>query len=217
MDLRQQLVPSRGPLPPQRWGFLPTEQFWSLASFTPISFVFWLGAAFFYDWLVSLGWSWWQNGLGCVVFTAVWAGLVERWSRKYLARRRLQALTSPDELLSETRDDLVPAPEPQQGLPVFATHEFWDYAFARWFGRAKGVASMLFEFVFFMAAFYPSWKVFFGSLFLLILMSLGLGRWQRRLIRAQLPRGAQVDPTLAAPPRSASGRPPQLPDSVSAE
>src|SRR5690606_34146416 len=83
MDLRQRWTPSRGPLPPQRWGILPTEEFWSLAALTPISFVFWLAALFFYDWLVSFGLPWWQNGLGCMVFAAVWAGLMERWSRKF--------------------------------------------------------------------------------------------------------------------------------------
>lgn len=197
MELRQQLTSSRGPLPPQRWGFLPTEQFWNLAALTPISFVFWIGAAFFYDWLVSFGWPWWQNALGCMVFAAAWAGLVERWSRKYFIHRRLRALRSPEGQLGEARGELVPSSKLQRGLPIFATAEFWDYAFERWFGRAKVVASMLFEFVFFMAAFYPSWQVFFGSFFLLIVMSLGLGWWQRRLIRSQLEAGARAGPALA--------------------
>lgn len=192
----QQIAPSPGPLPPQRWGFLPTEQFWDLASFTPISFIFWFGAAFFCDWVFPLGWPWWQNGLVFMVFTAVWAGLVERWSRKYLVRRQLRALTAPGGDLGDLSGELVPASEPQR-LPVFATSEFWDYAFERWFGRAKVVASMLFEFVFFMAAFYPSWPVFVGSLVLLIAMSLCLGWWQRRVIRGQLAAGAEENPALS--------------------
>lgn len=69
------------------------------------------------------------------------------------------------------------------------THAFWDYAFARWFGRAKGIASMLFQFIFFMVAFYPSLAVFVGSFSLLVAISLGLGWWQRRLLRAQLGAG----------------------------
>lgn len=201
MDLRQQITPSRGPLPPQRWGFLPTEQFWSLASLTPISFIFWLGAVVFFDWLVSFGWMWWQNALGCMVFIAAWAGLVERWSRKYLMRQRLRALRAPEGRLGEAQGELVASREVQRGLPVFATAEFWDYAFKRWFGRARGAASMLFELAFFMAAFYPSWRVFFGSLSLLIGISLGLGWWQRRLIRSQLEAGAQAGAALAGAPR----------------
>ena len=201
VDLRQQITPAREPLPPQRWGVLPTEQFWSLASLTPISFIFWLGAVVFFDWLVSLGWMWWQNALGCMVFVAAWAGVVERWSRKYFMRQRLRALRAPEGQLGEARGELVPLREAQRGLPVFATADFWDYRFKRWFGRAKGVASMLFEFAFFMAAFYPSWRVFFGSLLLLIGISLGLGWWQRRLIHSQLEAGAQAGPALSGAPR----------------
>lgn len=200
MDLRHRLTPSRGPLPPQRWGFLPTEQFWSLAALTPISFAFWIGAIIFYDWLVSFGWVWWQNGLGFLVFTATWAGLVERWSRKYLKRRRRSALRSPDGQLGEAQGALVPVRKPQRGVPVVATAEFWDYAFERLFGRGKIVVYIVFHFMFFMAAFYPSWQVLLGSFSVLLALSFGLGWWQRRLIRSQL-EGAQAGPTLAGSSR----------------
>lgn len=195
VDLLQRLTPACEPLPPQRWGFLPTEQFWSLAALTPISAAFWFVALFFYDRLCSFGLPWWQNGLGFAVFTAVWAGFLERWSRRYFAHRLRRALSSMEWPFNEAPIELVPTDEPQRRLPVFATPEFWDYAFARLFGRAKLVASMLFEFVFYMAAFYPSWRVFSGSILVLLSISLGLGWWQRRLIRAQL-EGPRTGPAL---------------------
>jgi hypothetical protein len=195
-DLLQRLTPSRGPLPPQRWGFLPTEQFWSLAALTPLSFVFWIVAFCFHDWIRSLGWVWWLNGLGCMVFVAVWAGFVERWSRRYLVRRRMRALSSPTGLLGEARSELVSVQEGPRGLPVVASSEFWDYAFERGFGRGKTVAYAVLSGMFFMAAFYPSWQVVVGSCLVMVAISLGLGCWQRRLIRAQL-EGVRAGPALA--------------------
>lgn len=187
MELLQRLTPARGPLPPQRWGFLPTEPFWRLAALTPpISVVFWLGAFAFCGGLVSLGLPWWQTGLGCLVFTVGWAGLVERWSREYFVRLRARAPRSPEGQLREAQSELVPAPEPQRGLPLVATSEFWDYAFERLFGRGKTIAYVAFNVVFFMAAFYPSWLVVLGSLSVLVAISFALGWWQRRLLRAQL-------------------------------
>ena len=194
-ELQQRLTPSRRPLPAQRWGFLPTRPFWNLAALTPVSFVFWFSAVVFYDWLRTLGLPWWQNGLGCLVFMVVWAGLVERWSRRYFVRRHRCVLRS-SEVPREAPGSLAPTSEPQRKPPIVATSEFWDYAFARWFGRAKGIAEMLFEFVFFMSAFYPSWRVVLGFLLLVVAISLGLGCWQRRLIRAQL-EGVRAGPALA--------------------
>lgn len=196
VDLRPRLAPSRGPLPPQRWGFLPTEQFWRHAALTPISFGFWFVAIAVYNWVRSFGWPWWQNGLGFMAFTAVWAGLVERWSRRYFVRRRMQALSSPEGLFDEMRGELVPAPAPQQGLPIVATHEFWDYAFERLFGRGKTVAYIVFNGAFFMVAFYPSWSVLLGAFSVVLAISLSLGWWQRRLIRSQL-AGARADMVLS--------------------
>lgn len=206
MALRQQLAPSRGPLPPQRWGFLPTEQFWNLAQFTPITFAFWIPAFIFHDCLVYFGGlPWWQDGLACMAFAALWAGMVERWSRQYLARRRLRALTKGG--LEDAREALVPSPVEPRKLPVFATHEFWDYAFARLFGRARGVAFTLFEFMFFMAFFYPSAVVLVGAFSLLVGISLGLGAWQRRLLRRELEADAQPGAALAEASGSGRSRP----------
>jgi hypothetical protein len=121
MELRQQLAPSREPLPPQRWGFLPTEQFWHLAWFTPITFAFWIPAFIFHDCLVLLGGSWWQNGLACMAFAILWTGLVERWSRGYLARRHMRALTEGE--LDDAQEAPVLSPALPQKLPVFPTRE----------------------------------------------------------------------------------------------
>ncbi|MDC0721652.1 hypothetical protein [Nannocystis bainbridge] len=184
---------------------MPTEQFWNLARFTPITLTFWIPGFIFYDCLVYFGGlSWWQNGLAAMAFAALWAGLVERVSRRYLARRRMRALTeggTPD-----AQEARVPSPAGPQKLPVFPTHEFWDYAFARLFGRAKGVASALFEFMFFMVFFYPSVSVFFGAFSLLVGISLGLGAWQRRLLRRELEADAQPGPALVEASGSGGSR-----------
>ena len=204
MALRQQLAPSRGPLPPQRWGFLPTEQFWNLAQLTPITFAFWIPAFIFHDCLVYFaGLPWWQNGLACMAFAALWAGLVERWSRQYLVRRRMRALTEGGLEDAEAR---VPSSVESQKLPVFATHEFWDYAFARLFGRARGVASTLLDFMFFMTFFYPSALVLVGTFSLLVVISLGLGAWQRRLLRRELEADAQAGAALVEASGSGGSR-----------
>lgn len=195
VELQQRLTSSRPPLPAQRWGFLPTRPFWNLAALTPVSFAFWFPAVVFYDWLRTLGLPWWQNGLGCMVVMAVWAGLVERWSRRYFVRRYRCVLRSSD-VPSEAPGSLAPASDPQRKPPIVATAEFWDYAFARLFGWAKGIAAMLFEFVFFMSAFYPSWRVVLGAFLVVAAMSLALGWWQRRLLRSHL-EGAGAGKALA--------------------
>ena len=88
-------------------------------------------------------------------------------------------------------------------MPVVATREFWHYAFARLFGRARGVAFKLYEFVFFMAFFYPSVLVWVGTFSLLVVTSLSLGAWQRRLLRRELEAG--VSPGLSLAEASGSG------------
>ncbi|MFY0538472.1 hypothetical protein [Nannocystis pusilla] len=55
---------------------------------------------------------------------------------------------------------------------------------------------MLFEFVFFMSAFYPSWRVVLGAFLVVAAMSLALGWWQRRLLRSHL-EGAGAGKALA--------------------
>ncbi|WAS96485.1 hypothetical protein [Nannocystis punicea] len=128
------------PLPPQPWGFLATNQFWSRALLTPIAIIFWAGAAVFFTCTNFFALVWWQQALGLLAFFAVWGGLVERWSRRYFARRRLllaghraaldaapaeaQATPpSPRGLLVESPRDLVPLQRPRSELPIVATAE----------------------------------------------------------------------------------------------
>ncbi|WP_434418166.1 hypothetical protein [Nannocystis pusilla] len=187
---------------------MPTEQFWHLAWFTPIMVAFWIPAFIFHDCLVLLGGSWWQNGLACMAFAILWTGLVERWSRGYLARRRMRALTEGE--LDDAQEAPVPSPAQSQKLPVFATDEFWDYAFSRLFGRASGVATALFQFIFFMACFYPSGFVLVGTFSLLVVISLCLGVWQRRLLRRELAAGTKPGPALAEASGAGASRPPRI-------
>ncbi|MCY1070593.1 hypothetical protein OV090_37980 [Nannocystis sp. RBIL2] len=187
---------------------MPTEQFWHLAWFTPIMLAFWIPAFIFHDCLVLLGGAWWQNGLACMAFAVLWTGLVERWSRGYLARRRMRALTEGG--LEDAQEAPVPPPALPQKLPVFATHEFWDYAFLRLFGRARGVAARLTDFLFFMAFFYPSGLVWVGAFSLLLVISLCLGAWQRRLLRRELAAATQPGPALAEASGSRVSRPPRI-------
>jgi hypothetical protein len=50
----------------------------------PISIFFWAGAAVFFTCSSLFALVWWQQALEFLAFYAVWGGLVERWSRKYL-------------------------------------------------------------------------------------------------------------------------------------
>src|SRR5690606_7692058 len=123
-------------------------------------------------WLHSFGWVWWQNAIAFLAFWGVWGGSVERWSRKYLARRRrrLRAppLVLPDDApaggsaaaLSPLERALVPSQEPPRRLPIVATAEFWDYAFERLFGRVAGAAHIIFDLAVFMTFCYPAWQTF---------------------------------------------------------
>ena len=94
-------MPLKAPLPPQRFGFLPTRGFWELAFFTP----FWPLCVVGYICLIAavaclLGVSvsdllWWHHVLLAVALTEVWSGIVElccrralrRWSRPRALRR----------------------------------------------------------------------------------------------------------------------------------
>jgi len=116
---------------------LPTDEFWTFAFLTPISVIFWGGAAVFITWLHSFGWVWWQNALAFLAFWGVWGGFVERWSRKHLARRRPSQRALSDDApagrltpaLSPPERALVPSQEPPRKLQIVATAEFLDYAF----------------------------------------------------------------------------------------
>ncbi|WAS95366.1 hypothetical protein [Nannocystis punicea] len=169
---------------------MPTNQFWTLAFVTPISLVFWAGAAVFLLWVHSFAWVWWHKALAFLLFYAVYGGLVERWSRRALARRQRRAFAS---------QALVPSPAPRRALPVVATAEYWDHAFARTFGRAAGVVQLSFDFAVFMALCHPAWQVFCSTIAGLLLLSFGLGARQRRELRQINGATSPARMQLAAP------------------
>lgn len=202
-------------------GFLATNNFWSRALLTPIAILFWAGAAVFFTCSDFFALVWWQQALGLMAFLAVWGGLVERWSRKYLVRRRTLLLAGPSaaldaaptearaappslrDLLGESPRDLVPSREPRSEWPIVPTAEFWDYAFERLFGRAAGVANLAFDLAIALAMFYPTWTPTFVVILVMIVLSLWFGVWQRRLL-LQFEADAQADPALAESSESSS-------------
>ncbi|WP_434418840.1 hypothetical protein [Nannocystis pusilla] len=201
------------PLPPQRWGVLPTNRFWYHASLTPISLVFWAGAAVLFTCFDLFALVWWQQSLGWMVFWWVWGGLVERYTRKYLVRRRMRALAGPRTDLSEGLGNAAleaPAGDPmpvveRPGLPppapvpprtpeskwaLVQEVESWDLAYERLFGRGAGVAQFAFNLAFGLAIFHPSWFVKLLGLLALLTAARGVGAWERRSLgreRAALP------------------------------
>src|SRR5687768_4569312 len=75
------------PLPPQPWGWLPTDQFWARALLTPIAVIYLLAYVFYFSFAMAWGLPWWQNALAVGIIHQLWGGLVERLTRKWLARR----------------------------------------------------------------------------------------------------------------------------------
>lgn len=214
-----QLAPPLKPLPPQRWGFLATNQFWAHAALTPISVVFWVGAAVFFTCTDFFALGWWQQALGFLAFYAVWGGLIERYTRKYLAGRRIRlpadqhsgrpralddatagAVRRPVEGLPGESCDLVPSQE-ERALPIVPTAEFWDYAFERLFGRAANIANIGSNVALALAIWYPGWKLKLLAFVALVMISIWLGLWQRRLLLSQLEAGGRAGPAFAKPSR----------------
>ncbi|MBZ5713693.1 hypothetical protein [Nannocystis pusilla] len=225
------LSPLDKPLPPQPWGFLATNNFWSRALLTPIAIIFWAGAAVFFTCSNFFALVWWQQALGLMVFFSVWGGLVERWSRKYLARRRTllfaghsaaldaapaearAAPRGPRDLLDEAPRELVPSREARSEWPIVPTAEFWDYAFERLFGRAAGVANLAFDLAVILALSYPTWTPTIVVTLVMVVLSIWFGVWQRRLL-LQFEAGAR--PGLALAESSGSRGVPEGPGRPSA-
>lgn len=198
----QKIAPYR-PLPPQRWGFLPTNQFWHHAMLTPISLIFWAGAAVFFVFFDLFALVWWQQSLAWMVFWWVWAGLVERYVRRYLARRQVRALADPRTDVPERLADadgeapaggLTPLPEPlgppsRAPVPSRAPGarlafvqrvDSWDLVYERLFGRGGEVAQFAFNLAFGLAIFHPSWFVKLLGILALLGAARGVGSWERR-------------------------------------
>lgn len=210
----QELAPYR-PLPPQRWGFLPTNQFWYHAMLTPVALIFWAGAAVFFTFFDLFALAWWQAALVWMVFWWVWAGLVERYARRYLARRRPRTLAAPatdtqgavGDAAAGAHGRLTTLPEPI-GPPVLAPVpsrppasrlalvqrvDSWDRVYERLFGRGAEIAQFAFNLAFGLAIFHPSWLVKALGILALLGAARGVGSWERRKALAagpELPRPA---------------------------
>lgn len=104
----EQLVPLKAPLPPQRFGFLPTQEFWELAIYTPIFALSGMGYFFLVEaiaYLVGIPisrFAWWHHALLAFTLCEVWSGIFELFCRRALRRwSRLRALRrARDEVLS---------------------------------------------------------------------------------------------------------------------
>lgn len=155
------------PLPPQRWGFLPTNQFWALAALTPIAFIYYLGMAMYFPLLDFLGLVWWQVALAIWMFHEVWGGVVERCARRHLARRQIQPLqrsgadsgdggASRSSAYFSTGAVTAPVPVDAPRAPAF-TAEDWDVFYARVYGRFSGVVQVVADLGFVLLLFYPGW------------------------------------------------------------
>ncbi|PCC69877.1 hypothetical protein SAMN02745121_08187 [Nannocystis exedens] len=209
------------PLPPQRWGLLPTDQFWSHAALTPISLIFWAGAAVFFTFFDLFALVWWQQALAWMVFWWVWAGLVERFTRRFLASRRVRALASPrtdmpvgleeaaveaptdgptalSEPLSAPSQPPVTARTPGSRLVLVQRAESWELAYERLFGRGAGVAQFAFNLAFGLAIFHPSWFVKLLGILAFLGAARGVGAWERRQAMTGEPKPIPALPPLQA-------------------
>lgn len=157
------------PLPPQRWGILPTNQFWALAALTPIAFIYYLGLVLYFPLLDYLGLVWWQVALAIWLYHEIWGGLVERYARRHLAKRQRLPRRAVDSLGSgptpalsapvysspgATSSSVVIKAPPR--VPAFAAED-WDVYYARVYGRFSGVVQLASELGFLFLLFYPGW------------------------------------------------------------
>ena len=85
-------MPLKGPLPPQRLGFLPTREFWELAMYTPLLSLSCVGYICLISALAHLvgvsvtAFTWWHHVLLACVLSEVWSGIFELGCRRVLRR-----------------------------------------------------------------------------------------------------------------------------------
>lgn len=85
-------MPLKAPLPPQRFGFLPTQEFWELAFYTPLGALSGMGylclvAAIGYLLGIPIGsFAWWHHVLFAFTLSEVWSGIFELGCRRVLRR-----------------------------------------------------------------------------------------------------------------------------------
>jgi len=201
-----------GPLSPQRWGFLPTSQFWVRAWLTPISLVYWAGYILFFTLADYIQLNWWQTALGVCAFHEIWGGLLERRYRRTLARRPRPSPTAMEAVEAAT----VPALT-ERGLP--AQREFsaedWELFVSRVFGRWSGAAQKICVVALCLLFFYPGWE----SKILAVAWMCGsaliarscIRRWRREASQRTRPAlGGSHEPRPASPALQSVAQPPDL-------
>lgn len=179
-----QLIPYNQPLPPQRWGILPTNQFWAHAFLTTAGLALWGGLSVYVVLANAFGLSWWSAALGFMVFYSGWGGLLERWTRRALVARRRQLLLEELNQTGTLNSILAPAVPPKMP-PLGASPEFRDFAYHRLFGRGSFFVQCAQNIGFTLLVFYPSWTAFGLAMILLFGESIALGRWERRMRRTR--------------------------------
>jgi len=181
------------PLPPQPWGWLPTDQFWARALLTPIALIFWLPFfAFIFPLTLHFNVAWWQTALGFYLYHQLWGGLVERLARKRLAQRHRRMLVA-DAGIESSSTEGVPAPVSR----LSGLDDYEDFM-TRWFGRYDRLVHHVVNLAFLVFIFYPGW----WTKALGVLWIIGL----TKLVRASARRGrlnSPVDPVLPAAPTDA--------------
>ena len=179
-----QLIPYHQPLPAQRWGILPTNQFWAHAFLTSAGVALWGGLSVYMILAEAMGLSWWGTALCWMVVYSGWGGLLERWTRRALVARRRRLLLEELDRTGTVSSLLAPAELPRMP-PLGASPEFRDFAYQRLFGRGTVFVQGAQSIGFTLLVFYPSWIAFVLAMLLLFGESIALGRWERRFRRAR--------------------------------
>lgn len=177
------------PLPPQPWGWLPTDQFWARAFLTPISLIFWLPLAFIFPLTLHFNVAWWQTALGFHLYHQLWGGLVERLARRRLAQRYRRMLVADADIESSSTEEAPAAVSRLSGLDEY------EHFMTRWFGRYDRLVHHVFHLAFLVFMFYPGW----WTKALGVLWILGFTKLVRASARRQRLK-SRVDPVLPAEP-----------------
>nr|ATG32081.1 hypothetical protein [Nannocystis pusilla] len=142
------------PLPPQPWGWLPTEQFWARAFLTPIALLFWLPLfLLLFPLTLYFPVAWWQSALASYLYYQIWGGLVERLARQWLAQRHRRRPVA-DSGIASSSPERVPAPCSRWNMGGLDNYE--DFM-SRSFGRYDRLVHHVVNLAFFFFIFYPGW------------------------------------------------------------
>lgn len=142
------------PLPPQPWGWLPTEQFWARAFLTPIALLFWLPLfLLLFPLTLYFPVAWWQSALASYLYYQVWGGLVERLARQRLAQRHRRRPVM-DAGMEPSSTERAPAPRSRWNMGGLDDYEEF---MSRSFGRYDRLVHHVLNLGFFFVIFYPGW------------------------------------------------------------